>query len=233
MPNHVTTICIVTGPEDGVQRFKREIFDAHDAEGKDLFDFNRIIPMPPILEDTESGIAEQGAALIIYRAERGAPFADHAEFWSKRVREDLLMQSAPISEVAKTWLTLHSEYEEAGKLRLRAILETGFASWYPWRIENWGTKWGSYDVEERLNVGDGFSFKFETAWNFPEPIFAKLVEQFPTLTFDLACFDEGWNFAGQGELGAVVQTPFEITKEAATDELYERVYGEAPEHEDA
>lgn len=61
------------------------------------------------------------------------------------------------------------------------------------------------------------------------PVFEKLAEMFPTLTFDCVCFDEGWNFAGVGEFG-VTDRPFETVK--ATDELYLLAYGHAHERDD-
>lgn len=42
--------------------------------------------------------------------------------------------------------------------------------WYQWAMENWGTKWGAYDVMEPVQLcGDSFcwTFTFETAWSPP------------------------------------------------------------------
>lgn len=134
-----------------------------------------------------------------------------------------------ISEVAKAYLAKHPEYEERGRARLNCILETGFADWYAWSIENWGTKWDSFRYREV--AADPFAFRFETAWSFPTPIFEALAAKYPTLTFDVMAFDEGWNFACEGQFGSEVRKPFETVE--ATDELYEAVYGQAPEREDA
>ncbi|PTR06393.1 MULTISPECIES: hypothetical protein [unclassified Novosphingobium] len=230
MPNHVTTTCAVSGPASDVQLFREMLFPDGDAE---QFDFNKIIPMPAILKAAqESTIAEFGAALIMAEAQDQKNFFGGAEInipdqWVAKMRQETGCHH--MGEVARAYLAAHPEYREQGLLRLRAVAETGFVSWYPWAIQNWGTKWGSYRVSVTDN-GEPFAFSFETAWSFPEPVFAKLVEKFPTLTFDLATFDEGWNFAGEGQMGAVVAKPFEIG--SATNELYERVYGHAPELED-
>ena len=79
-------------------------------------------------------------------------------------------------------------------------------------------------------AGERFRFKFETAWSFPQPIFDALEEQYPGLTFDCVTFDEGWNFAGRGQIGADVVEPFALCD--ASDELYQAVYGAPPQHED-
>jgi len=44
MPNHVTTRCIVTGPQPEIARFRELIFRFHD--GDQILDFNEVIPMP-------------------------------------------------------------------------------------------------------------------------------------------------------------------------------------------
>lgn len=235
MPNYVTSRCVVSGPLDEVERFKSIAICAasqqHSDAGGQVFDFNAIIPMPACLQGAEaSSIAEIGLALVVYRASSDAPFADHAELWSKWVREDVGMPNGPIGEVAKAYLSKHPEYEEKGRKRLQSILETGFADWYSWSVANWGTKWNSFRFEE-ISGGlvTDFSFKFETAWSFPTPIFNRLSKMFPDLTFNCSCFDEGWNFAGFGQFGAVVMTPFEIGK--ATDALHVLVYGHPPERD--
>lgn len=229
MPNHVSHVCTVTGPADDLLRFKAELFG---GDPKEMFDFNRIIPMPGGLRDSnEDSVSQTGAALIVYRASSSGPFADHAEPWSKWVRQDVAMPTESIIDVAAAYLAKHPDYEEAGRKRLQLILETGYASWYPWALANWGTKWSAYSVSIKEWTPDHLVFEFQTAWSFPAPIFAKLVDRHPTLTFDLKAFDEGWNFACVGQLGAVVQQPFTTVK--ATAELYEAVYGESPEEDEA
>jgi hypothetical protein len=234
MPNHVTTVCKVAGAAEELERFRSTLFTpAEDDDEPALFDFNRIVPMPAALEGVESSSqAEWGAALILARADDTRSFFEKNiaipdVHWARMMAET---GESHAGAVATRYLELHPEYEVEGLKRLRAIVETGFASWYPWNIKHWGTKWGSYRVEV-TDDGTPFSFRFETAWSFPEPIFAALVEQFPGLTFDCLCFDEGWNFAGRGQFGAETVEPFATCD--ATTELYEAVYGEPPEHDEA
>lgn len=61
---------------------------------------------------------------------------------------------------------------------------------YEWCVANWGTKWGSYNVE----FSDGFygtRFRFQTAWSPPIPVFRKLCEMFPLLGFELNYWECG------------------------------------------
>lgn len=117
---------------------------------------------------------------------------------------------------------------EKGRKCLQAIVETGYPTWYQWSIANWGTKWGAYDFEDRERGKGRFVFKFETAWSFPEPVFRKLAAMYSALTFDVISFDEGWNFACDGEFNG--RNNYRCDKSLATDEMYERVYGEKPDH---
>lgn len=64
-------------------------------------------------------------------------------------------------------------------------------NWYDWSIENWGTKWNSYDgyVQD-----EGISF--HTAWGPPAPIvgaLAKLIEKPLRLIYD----EPGMDFCGE------------------------------------
>jgi len=51
---------------------------------------------------------------------------------------------------------------------------------------------------------------------------------FPTLRFECTCFDPGWFFAGRGAFNG--RPAFKFVD--ATDEVYELVYGRAPEKDD-
>ena len=57
---------------------------------------------------------------------------------SQRIRAEVEMPDAPWSEVAAAYLANNPEYEQAGRLRHQAYVETGYGSWYPWSIANWG-----------------------------------------------------------------------------------------------
>ena len=48
------------------------------------------------------------------------------------------------------------------------------------------------------------------AWGFPNPIFEKLAEMFPSLRFECTCFDESWDFAGHGAFNG--DPPFKLVE---------------------
>ena len=47
-------------------------------------------------------------------------------------------------------------------------------SWYDWRLQNWGTKWNSYDFELDDESESKLQVRFLTAWSPPHEIFIAL-----------------------------------------------------------
>lgn len=189
MPNHVTTTCTVSGDAEQLAAFKALLFpeplegsDEGEGEGPALFDFQKLIPQPAIIAATESSSeADHGATLILLSAanpfstEHGLPDAH----W-QRIRQAVPEAGSSIPSIAKAYLAKNPSCEAAGRAKMQALLETGYASWYDWNVANWGTKWDAYSVEVTED-GDPFAFRFETAWSFPEPIFHALIVAAPAL----------------------------------------------------
>jgi len=65
---------------------------------------------------------------------------------------------------------------------------------YEWRIREWGTKWGAYDVARRDY--EGVVLTFQTAWSPPFPVIVALAKMFPTVHLSLEYFEQGAAFAG-------------------------------------
>lgn len=225
MPNHVTTRCIVTGPAEEVARFRETCIVERTAEDQSTFlsfDFDTIIPMPKGMQDvTESGDLSYWMELFGLEKPKFVPLGDNGArdrlltFFENFCATD---DNARAVDSFKNFL-----------LARRMLKEHGAKSWYDWSIREWGTKWGSYSFSiDNDDEGEPFAFRFDTAWAFPEPIFQQLVIMFPLLTFDLATYDEGSNFAGTGLMGpGEAANPFTIGD--ATDEIYEEVFGHPPE----
>jgi hypothetical protein len=229
MPNHVTTRCVVTGPQPEIDRFRELVF-GFDRDDQ-FVDFNQVIPMPLSLRGSEAGgRSELAVELILLRSEvvslRGRGLLP---IEVERIRADVgIPKAGPMSVVAAAYLEKHPDEEAAGKRLLLSIVETGYPDWYEWSCANWGTKWNSYGFGIDENDDGLLRFHFDTAWSFPTPIFETLATMFPMLRFECACFDEFGNFAGSGAFNG--EPAFEIGE--ATDELYELVYGEKPERYD-
>ena len=196
MPNNVTTVCEVFGPDTDLDAFASAHL-GHDRNDAKIatFDFQTIAPMPAVLDGTQAGTyAELGfvalnGPLAAFRTNRFInttsvrSFLDGYGAVPKHIRE---------REELRTWLSDYMPQALVeGRQALRAYEETKHMSWYEWSIEHWGTKWNAYQVEIRERESRRQVFKFETAWSFPEPIFVALAVRYPTLRFDVRAFDEG------------------------------------------
>ena len=81
---------------------------------------------------------------------------------------------------------------EAKRLRK----QHGHDNWYDWCVENWGTKWNSYDSEFIDEDEDRLEYSFNTAWAPPEPIIHKLRELYPDVSITAFYDEPGMELAG-------------------------------------
>lgn len=68
---------------------------------------------------------------------------------------------------------------------------------YEWVCDNWGTKWGCYDISVSRDEPDCLRYDFMTAWApFSTGVLEAMAERFPTLEFELKYGESGVGFAG-------------------------------------
>ena len=230
MPNHVTSVCFVTGPDASVAAFvATHIVPREDGDGS-FFDFGTVIPRPKCIEETESGSeADDGFfALTGLHDVKFAAFAESPMHIAAR-HHGFPMGPMTTREEYAAWLAEKNPRAIAkGEAAVRAFRETGHRDWYSWNCANWGTKWNSYDYEERFTEPGKFAFKFETAWNVPEPVFVALAARYPDLTFKLSAVDEG----GPEFEGLWSGSTAKLEKVPHSAERYRLAYGRDPETED-
>lgn len=218
MPNHVTHRVIITGLAENIAKF-HETFFTEENQG---FDFETILPMPEILKGTEMGsLTSIGLYLL------GHP--------SDIIPENYLtyqwVKDAGVTTESQLRAYLEERYPTAisvAQQSIEAIEQTDYSNWYDWSIVKWGTKWNAYHCDWDPTTG---CLKFDTAWNTPEGIWVALANrpEVQNLRIEIDAFDEGWCFAYHAVIedgiheGSYVET---------TPEMYETVYGEAPELED-
>ncbi len=221
MPNHVTHICTVIGSSADIEAFRAKHLNG--AEGRE-FDFDTVIPRPESIRNTEAGTQAE----LWFFALTGT-FAKTGKYAAKNLRSYGCVPSHINTAVElQEWLEKTSpDTRKHGEAAMAALRETGFSDWYDWCCAKWGTKWGTYHVEIRECADTALTFKFETAWSFPRPVFEKLARLHPGLIFDVKSFDEGWNFGCVGQFNG--RNDFAEVK--ATPELYEAVYGKKYEPE--
>jgi hypothetical protein len=123
-----------------------------------VFDFNRIIPMPPLLRHTGAG---------------------HRIIGGKSVASWYIIHDAdplPSDEQVRLFTP-----EEEAELKL-----IGHSDWYGWSVVNWGTKWDADrpEIEDTSCIQAGtVEITFRTAWDAPIPVFRTMIRLFPKLSF--------------------------------------------------
>ena len=57
--------------------------------------------------------------------------------------------------------------------------------WYSWRNANWGTKWNAChsEIADACINHSYVEIRFDTAWDAPLPVFFRMFELFPKLSF--------------------------------------------------
>ena len=76
----------------------------------------------------------------------------------------------------------------------------GAPNWYEWSIKNCGTKWdlpyGEVQADETFLDDGEITYRFETAWSPPEPIYRDLRDQYPNLRISWHYDEPGMEFSG-------------------------------------
>lgn len=191
MPNHVTNKLIITGPNAAVTELIREVAGPED----NFFCLNRIIPMPLVLRDTESGTRAHWGAVALGRKELAGYIGREVGFQSSHWQEEGVTNI----EKLKAYLEQKKpDWIEEGRKIIAAKDATGYKDWYEWSVAKWGTKWDTYDQCMTFTLGDEMTatFQFNTAWSPPEPVIDELAGLFPELQFEHRFFDEGHGFWG-------------------------------------
>ena len=81
------------------------------------------------------------------------------------------------------------EYVESVKLAKQYISnynKYGYADWYNWRCDNWGTKWDLAELDYNKDT-----MTFQTAWDFAENVILELSRKYPEAVFECKFADEG------------------------------------------
>jgi hypothetical protein len=158
MPNWTLNTIRADGPEADLRTF----LDAIKGD-KDPIDFERIIPMPPLLRHTASGSHEFDGLKV------STWFVENPD--------------APFNERRQRAFTPEEE---------AALKDLGFTDWYHWSVHHWGTKWNACHPEiiEGDAAAGYVEIRFDTAWGPPMPVFQKLIELFPQLTLNFDWIDE-------------------------------------------
>jgi hypothetical protein len=212
MPNNIQNRLVVTAiSNEELKDFLFRIKSAEHFDGKEQeIDFNKIIPMPMALHNTEAS-SRTDDAIYYYLVK-----TNQVELISKILRHPQFYTMDRFANINEEEL---KKLFEIGKKYVENFKAYGAKDWYDWRNSNWGTKWNAYETQ--LTELDTYSIniEFQTAWNGVPIIIQKLTEMFPHLKFDYDYADEdmGYNCgSGYGEDGDFC---FQILKGGSEDAI--------------
>ena len=180
MPNHVTNILAISGPEELVARIKSEISGAHDDGEPKFIDFDKILPRPASLNITSGSSTSNGIAILKYRA------GDNSDI-EKIMGYNWATEFATPEALIEFMLEKGSANLKEAQQALDNIRDYGHQDWYSWSTANWGTKWNAYSQSSEEGSNE---ISFETAWSTPYPVIEALSRKFPEAVFFLRYADE-------------------------------------------
>lgn len=67
---------------------------------------------------------------------------------------------------------------------------------YDWCVKHWGTKWGTYDGVAKARSRGRRSYRFDSAWGPPTPVFEAVATMWPALRFKIKYYESGSGFCG-------------------------------------
>lgn len=176
------------------------------------FDFNKLIPMPESLKMTSGSIEGKSIAsyfLSLDEMEKikikdlleNAKLDFYGTYWNKyksdinnyitnseRLKEDRETFTGGVEDVDKNI----KDFNELGKKYIDNISNHGYAQWYDWCNQKWGTKW---NVGEEVEVFydssiEEYEISFNTAWDPPYGI----IEEYSKMCEDS---DFNWEFVNE------------------------------------
>lgn len=164
------------------------------VDGERCFDFNKIIPRPAEL-DVEAG-GNEGKSTIFYLSKH-IDMLDDADFVSK-LKRSIPFESWRKQDVINKGGGTKDEdgnLYKAGEQYVNNIINHGYATWYEWSINNWGTKWNACDPDVMMSNENHAEFSFDTAWSYPDPVIRELSMRFPNVIFEISSEEESGEFA--------------------------------------
>ena len=205
MPNHCSQNFSFTSHPTEIQKLYRHIVN---VEGdRPVIDFNRITPMPKVLDIQNTNQGQNALALLQANPNQSVINTDlfsHAYHLVQTLpKYGFEWQSLTVGQAIMV-LENESDLQQyfgldfcLGRQYQQNLQQYGSFSWYHWRLEHWGTKWNAYNCELELSEdGTCLSGYLETAWSPAEPIYRKLAQLYPSVSVAIEYMDEFAEFAG-------------------------------------
>jgi len=222
MPNWVKNI--ITAKAETINKIKEKYFE------NDALSFEKVIPMPKTLNLVSGTVTNHSIyyayskkdekeqkeilKILINNSERDyiKIIAEIKEDTIKRI-EDYALEYTPSEQEKNLGI---ETFEQLGDTYINNIKEYGYATWYEWCIENWGTKWDACRV-----CYDENRIVFETAWSSPASILVAISKGLKNDEFELQFADEDFGSDNNGVVrfknGIIIDEDLDKGEDFATD----------------
>lgn len=224
MANWVTNKFTCKGTPERIKELKDFVLTSIEGARGEIFDFDKIIPMPKELKISHSLAGERG--LEILQSDPNTILKDNYRLSWVVVNLTYYNDKNGTKYFVRTvgefiaFLETNPDIEknlgidlELGKKYLSNIEKYTYPNWYKWCAINWGTKWPAHDTYVATTEDNEFRGTFDTAWDVPMKIWEKIATHFPDIEINVDYLDELIDFAGtltsDGKGG--------LTKEEVTD----------------
>lgn len=187
-----------------------------DSWEEELFDFEKIVPMPKELHLTSGGNQDSAIAYalslktdeekqaIMEQLKNKDTKSIWGSYFDKFTRHYDKQEISKLKELAKQFKKDRKdnkqdafEYidydglgiktlEDLGNRYIQNVLDYGFDTWYDWSCANWGTKWNSSNTY----VVDDNNVEFDTAWSCPFEVLKALSKQYADIEIYVEYADE-------------------------------------------
>jgi len=213
MPNWVMNELICSfQTQEQFESFKSKI----NLEGL----FNSFIPMPEILDGTQSPNIDVEKLILEYNKKTNST--------SMGLTEIINSNHPWFSDLAKNALK-----------NQQAFIETGYHDWYSWNLDNWGVKWDAVRPTVKFDLLT-ITLCFDSPWGCPEHFVRELSKLYPNATFEMVSgsIENDCHYEFTCEDGEFEETcSYETFKEAVEDgkwggmEEWEMLFEESEEIE--
>lgn len=244
MPNHVANKVFFECSDEIAKEIKTAVMydpepDKEDYTGIGTIDFNKLIPMPPALMIECGSETENGISLYLTAINPDTPDYDLPKM-PKELFNDLLarlnaerMFTRYNGNLSSEEIEKYTKYSSFGKLAdlgkqaVNNLINYSATTWYDWSVNNWGTKWNSYDPRK----GEDNGLMFSTAWSAPHPVIEELSVRFPGvyITHEWADEDMGNNCGRREYLNGECVGEYIPTADVESMEFACSVWGDSPE----
>lgn len=207
MANWVTNKFTCKGTPERIKELKDFVLTIPEGARGEIFDFDKIIPMPKELNISSSLAGNRYLDLL--QAYPDTVVKDSNQFlWiitsltqynDKNGTKHLIRTVGEFIAFLETNPGIEKNLGvdlELGKKYLSNIEKYGYPNRRKWRIINWGTKWSAHDTYIAMTEDNEFRGTFDTAWDVPMKIWEKVANHFPDIEINVDYLDELLDFGG-------------------------------------